>query len=126
MLTWNADGQFAIIGCAQLRKLRALARDMLPTNTGPWTEALNKDRTVAFCPSGYMSLFLVDWLDGPLRGPCHEHLGPFAEAAVLCRTGSASITDTLPPPTISGISGLLFLPQFSFDISSVHDLYLLG
>lgn len=50
MLTWNADGQFAIIGCAQLRKLRALARDTLPTNTGPWTEALNKDRIVAFPP----------------------------------------------------------------------------
>jgi len=44
MLTWNADNQFAIIGCAQLQKLRALARDMLPTGTAPWIEALNGTR----------------------------------------------------------------------------------
>ena len=44
MLTWNADDQFAIIGCAQLRELRALAPDTLPSSTGPWTEALECNR----------------------------------------------------------------------------------
>jgi hypothetical protein len=50
MLTWSADDQFAIIGCAQLLKLRALARDTLPTSTAPWTEALNLTGIGAFRP----------------------------------------------------------------------------
>lgn len=41
MLTWSADNQFAITGCARLLKLRALARDMLLISTALWTEAPN-------------------------------------------------------------------------------------
>lgn len=44
MLTWSADNQFAIIGCARLQRPRALAPDTLPTSTGLWTEALNGNR----------------------------------------------------------------------------------
>lgn len=67
MLTWSADNQFAIIGCAQLLRLRALARDMPPTSTGPWTEAPNGTRICGFF-LGCLSMFSIDWLGVALCG----------------------------------------------------------
>lgn len=89
MLTSIADNQFAIIGCVPLLKLRALARVILPTSTGLWTEST--ERRSAF----ELRLGLYEYVSYRLAGQGQEHLNPQNQSP-SARIGPASIPDTHP------------------------------